>query len=81
MVNVIVGNDALLKCDIPSFVQDFISVDSWVSNEGTSILHGQFNSMFLALVLRNLVYKLVFKILELVFYLKYLIKKVPSNWQ
>ena len=31
---VIVGNDALLKCNIPSFVADFVSVDAWISSKG-----------------------------------------------
>jgi hypothetical protein len=30
---VIVGNDALMKCKIPSFVSDFVSVVSWVDSE------------------------------------------------
>ena len=30
---VIHGNDALLKCEIPSFVADFVSVDSWIDNQ------------------------------------------------
>jgi hypothetical protein len=30
---IIVGNDALLKCNIPSFVVDFVSVASWESSE------------------------------------------------
>ena len=33
-VYVILGNSALVKCDIPSFVADFVSVVSWVDNEG-----------------------------------------------
>ena len=31
---VIIGNDALLKCNIPSFVADFVRVVAWVSNDG-----------------------------------------------
>ena len=34
---VILGNDALMKCKIPSFVADFVSVVSWVDNEGRDI--------------------------------------------
>ncbi len=34
---VINGNDALLKCQIPSFVSDFVSVDGWVDSEGNEI--------------------------------------------
>ena len=33
-VYVIIGNSALIKCQIPSFVADFISVTSWVDNDG-----------------------------------------------
>ena len=28
------GNSALVKCEIPSFVADFVSVVSWVENNG-----------------------------------------------
>ena len=31
---VIVGNDAIMKCKIPSFVADFVSVVSWQDAEG-----------------------------------------------
>ena len=31
---VILGNDALMKCTIPSFVSDFASVIGWVDNQG-----------------------------------------------
>jgi hypothetical protein len=31
---VIVGNDAFVKCKIPSFVADFVSIVSWQDNEG-----------------------------------------------
>ena len=27
---VILGNDALMKCQVPSFVSDFLSVTGWV---------------------------------------------------
>jgi len=30
---VIVGNDAIVKCKIPSFVADFVSVVAWQDNE------------------------------------------------
>ena len=33
-VYVIIGNSALVKCEIPSFVADFVSVHSWVTNQG-----------------------------------------------
>lgn len=31
---VIRGNSAILKCSVPSFVADFITVEAWVTNEG-----------------------------------------------
>ena len=47
---VILGNDVLLKCNIPSFQADFVSVESWVDSEGVSIqkselFHGNFQDM------------------------------------
>ena len=31
---VITGNTAIIKCEIPSFVADFVSVESWKDNKG-----------------------------------------------
>ena len=31
---VVLGNDVLLKCNIPSFQADFVSVVSWQDSEG-----------------------------------------------
>jgi len=31
---VIRGNSAVMKCKIPSFVADFVSVESWVADDG-----------------------------------------------
>jgi hypothetical protein len=31
---VIVGNSALFKCEIPSHVADFVSVESWADGDG-----------------------------------------------
>ena len=31
---VIRGNTAILKCTIPSFVADFVVVNSWISSDG-----------------------------------------------
>jgi hypothetical protein len=33
-VYVIRGNSGVLKCEIPSFVADFVRVDSWQTTEG-----------------------------------------------
>ncbi len=32
--HVIRGNDVLFKCDVPSFVADFVTVAGWVDNAG-----------------------------------------------
>lgn len=32
---VIRGNSVVLKCSIPSFVADFVYVESWIDEEGT----------------------------------------------
>lgn len=32
------GNAATLKCNLPSFISDFVSVESWISDDGTEIL-------------------------------------------
>ena len=34
---IIIGNDALMKCLIPSFVADFVSVVNWEDSEGSMI--------------------------------------------
>ena len=31
--SVIVGNDAIFKCSIPSFVSDFVFVETWIDSE------------------------------------------------
>lgn len=38
MEYVIRGNAAVLKCSIPSFVADFVRVESWIDEEGTVLL-------------------------------------------
>ena len=35
--NVMIGNDALFKCQIPSFVSDLVNIDSWIDSEGIEI--------------------------------------------
>lgn len=32
---VLLGNDALMKCSIPSHVSDYLSVVGWVDSDGT----------------------------------------------
>lgn len=31
---IIKGNAAIIKCNIPSFVTDFVRVEAWISSEG-----------------------------------------------
>ncbi|KPI92826.1 Down syndrome cell adhesion molecule-like protein CG42256 [Papilio xuthus] len=38
---VIRGNAAVLKCSIPSFVADFVKVESWIDEEGTIISYSE----------------------------------------
>lgn len=35
--SIIIGNDAIFKCSIPSFVSDFVSVESWIDSEANSL--------------------------------------------
>lgn len=35
------GNSAILKCLVPSFVADFINVESWVDEEGVEYMRAQ----------------------------------------
>ena len=39
--SVILGNDVLFKCNIQSYVADFVSVSSWVDSEGLSFTVNQ----------------------------------------
>lgn len=36
---VIRGNTAVLKCNIPSFVADFVRVDAWVGSDGREFMY------------------------------------------
>ena len=31
---VILGNDAIMKCSVPSFISDIVSIKAWVDSEG-----------------------------------------------
>lgn len=37
---VIRGNAALMKCEVPSFVSDFVSVEMWTDSDGGSYFPG-----------------------------------------
>ena len=43
-VYVIVGNSALFKCEIQSFVADFVTIDSWKDNIGTEYFSDSSNN-------------------------------------
>ena len=34
--HVILGNDVLFKCSIPSFVADFVAMEAWIDSEAAS---------------------------------------------
>jgi hypothetical protein len=34
---VLLGNDVIFKCKIPSFVDDFVTIINWIDSEGDSI--------------------------------------------
>lgn len=36
--HVLRGNTGILKCHIPSFVADFVSVSAWIENELTELV-------------------------------------------
>ncbi|XP_041784510.1 Down syndrome cell adhesion molecule-like protein Dscam2 isoform X50 [Anopheles merus] len=38
---VIRGNSAILKCSIPSFVSDFVRVESWIDEEGNELVQSE----------------------------------------
>ena len=40
--NVVVGNDALLSCEIPSFVSDMVAVVGWADSQGTAYNAGNY---------------------------------------
>ena len=39
----IVGNFALMKCDIPSFLADFVTIRSWIDGTGNEYFHDMEN--------------------------------------
>ena len=44
-VYVIIGNSALFKCEIPSFVTDFVSVVSWSDQQSNDYFKGNAQTM------------------------------------
>ena len=43
--NAVLGNDALMKCQIPSLVADLLSVDSWQDSLGNDYPTNVFGTM------------------------------------
>ena len=53
-VFVIIGNDALVKCTVPSYAADFMEVVGWVTNEDyeiTNLVDGNQNSREMEILL------------------------------
>lgn len=40
---VIKGNSAIVKCKLPSFVSDFVSIDSWIFDDGMVLYQNNTN--------------------------------------
>ena len=41
------GNSALMKCEIPSFVADLVQIISWIDSEGNSFSHKKYGTTIL----------------------------------
>ena len=44
---VMVGNAAIMKCSIPSFAADFVSVHSWLTNAGDEFSPSEANGTWI----------------------------------
>ena len=42
--DVILGNDVLIRCRVPSFVGDFLDVVGWINSEGENFVPGSQNN-------------------------------------
>ena len=38
--NVVLGNDVIFKCDVPSFISDFVTVEAWIDSEAETYYAG-----------------------------------------
>ena len=61
-VYVIIGNSALMKCDVPSFVADFVSVNSWVDNQGQE--HFATNNNGISNNMSNMGHTIILKLID-----------------
>lgn len=59
--SIIIGNDVILKCSIPSFVSDLVFVESWIDSEAT-VLGSEFLGTFLVTCMQHVGVKTVLKI-------------------
>ena len=50
----IIGNSALLKCKIPSFVADFVAVESWKDNKDNEYFSGMSSNYGILTLFNNL---------------------------
>jgi hypothetical protein len=50
---VLIGNSATLKCLIPSFVADFVSIAEWLDDEGTSYTSQGIGTCYLLMITIN----------------------------
>lgn len=61
---VIRGNAAIVKCTIPSFVAEFVSVDSWVGSDGSIFRPtNDYGTTFIVLVLFSVSFVVVLLLL------------------
>ena len=68
---VILGNDALMKCNVPSFVSDLVQVHSWIDNENNEFyLKDGFNSKRLYQDMRTHKFATILKVLNVFLHLK-----------
>ena len=43
--DVLLSNDAIFKCSVPSFVSDFVEIEAWVDSEGAPFYpHGTYGN-------------------------------------
>ena len=72
--SIIIGNDAIFKCSIPSFVSDFVFVENWVDSErnqlGSSMGFGIYfwGSFNLSIEKKNSFKDLTYPISSILFY-------------
>ena len=41
IAQVILGNEVILKCDIPSFVTDLVDISGWIDSSGNEYFHNK----------------------------------------